>query len=78
MVFIPTIDREKCSGCEECIEICSTEVLEIHQSKAVVVRPDDCVGCESCVEICKEGAISVEDTQVQLSDTCLNILKDIL
>jgi len=78
MAFKTTVDKEKCSGCEECLAVCSTEVLEIHQSKAVVVRPDDCIGCESCVEVCKEGAITVEDTRAQLSDTSLTLLKDIL
>ena len=46
--------------------------------KAVVVRPDNCVGCESCVEICKEEAVAVDDTRVELSDTCMALLKDIL
>ena len=78
MAFKTTVDRNKCSGCEDCIEACSADVLEAHLGKAVVVRPDDCIGCESCVEICKEGAIIVEDTRVQISDTCLTLLKGIL
>ena len=78
MAFKTTVDRKKCSGCEDCIEACSADVLEAHLGKADVVRPDDCVGCESCVDVCKEGAITIEDTRVQLSNTCLELFKDIL
>ena len=78
MAFRPSVDKEKCNGCEECLEVCSSEVLEIHSGKAVAVREDDCVGCESCVDICKENAITVEDTRVEISATCAELLKNIL
>lgn len=78
MAFKTTVDSMKCNGCEECIEVCSTGVLEVRNGKAIAVHPDSCVGCLSCVEVCKEDAITVEDTRVQLSSTCLSLLKDIL
>jgi len=78
MAFKPSVDSKKCNGCEECLEVCSACVLEIRDGKAIAVRPDDCIGCESCVDVCKENAITVEDTRVQLSGTCLSLLKDIL
>ena len=78
MSFRTTVNSQKCSGCEECLEICSADVFEMQQGKAIPARAEDCVGCETCVEICKEEAITVEDNSVELSDTCLNLLKDIL
>jgi len=78
MAFKTTVDNSKCNGCEECLEVCSVGVLGIRNGKAFAARPDDCVGCLSCVDVCKEGAINVEDTRVQLSGTCLSLLKDIL
>jgi len=27
MAFIPTVDEEKCAGCEECVDVCPVEVL---------------------------------------------------
>ena len=78
MPFNTNVNKEKCSGCEECLEVCTASVLEVKAGKAVAARPDDCVGCESCIDICKEEAITVEDTRTQLSDTCLSLLKDIL
>ena len=78
MSFKTTVDSQKCNGCEECLEICSADVFEMRQGKAIPQRAEECVGCESCVEICKEEAITVEDTSVELSDTCFELLKDIL
>lgn len=78
MAFKTSVDSRKCDGCEECLEVCSSGVLEMRNGKAFAARPDDCVGCQSCVDVCKEGAITVEDLRVQLSSTCLSLLKDIL
>ena len=78
MSFKTTVDPKKCNGCEECLEVCSADVFEMRQGKANPQRAEECVGCESCVEICKEAAIAVEDIRVELSDTCLSLLKDIL
>lgn len=78
MAFKTTVDDKKCNGCEECIEVCSIGVLEMRGDKAFVAHPDDCVGCQSCVDACRQDAIIVEDTRVQLSSTCLALLKDIL
>lgn len=61
MAFIPTVDAEKCAGCEECVDVCPVEVFEMENDKSVVVEPDECLGCESCVEVCEEGAITIEE-----------------
>jgi NAD-dependent dihydropyrimidine dehydrogenase PreA subunit len=56
-----TVDKEKCTGDEECVDICPTDVLEMVDGKAEPVNMDDCEGCESCVEVCEENAITVEE-----------------
>jgi NAD-dependent dihydropyrimidine dehydrogenase PreA subunit len=78
MAYKTSVNSPKCNGCEECLEVCSAGVLEVRNGKAIAVRPDSCLGCQSCVDVCKENAITVEDTRVQLSSTCLSLLKDIL
>lgn len=78
MAFKTSVDGKKCNGCEECLEVCSVGVLEIRNGEAFAAHPDRCIGCESCIDVCKEDAITVEDTRVQLSSTCLSLLKDIL
>ena len=62
MAFIPTVDQEKCEGCEEWVDVCPVEVFEMEDDKSVPVNADECLGCESCVEVCEPGAITVEET----------------
>ncbi len=56
-----TVDKEKCTGDEECVDICPVDVFEMVDGKAEPVKMDDCEGCESCVEVCEEDAITVEE-----------------
>jgi NAD-dependent dihydropyrimidine dehydrogenase PreA subunit len=54
-----TIDKEKCNGCGECVDICPAEVLEMVDEKSSVAAIEECLGCESCVETCPESAITL-------------------
>jgi len=55
-----TIDKEKCNGCEECIEVCPVDVFEMKGNKAVPANVQECLGCENCIEVCKNKAISLK------------------
>ena len=55
------VDPEKCVSCEECIEVCPSDVFEMQDEKSVPVNEEECVGCESCVEACESGAITVTE-----------------
>ncbi len=78
MAFEVMVDAEKCKGCEECIEICTTKVFEMQEGKSVPVNVIDCLGCGSCVEVCKEKAITVKELEVEISETTRLLLKDLL
>jgi NAD-dependent dihydropyrimidine dehydrogenase PreA subunit len=54
---VPKIDPEKCTGCRDCVDECSTGALEMVEGRAVVVRPDDCSYCADCEFICPFEAI---------------------
>lgn len=56
-----TVDEEKCTGCEECVDNCPVEVFEMVDGKSSPVNAEECLGCETCVEVCEEDAITVEE-----------------
>ncbi len=55
------IDKEKCNGCNECVEGCPGEVYELIDGKAVPVNIDECHGCHTCEDLCETDAITVEE-----------------
>jgi NAD-dependent dihydropyrimidine dehydrogenase PreA subunit len=75
MGFTITVDREKCNGCEECLEACTVSVFRIQGGKAVPIPEAECMGCESCIGVCEENAVTVTDTRVALSNTCMSLLR---
>jgi NAD-dependent dihydropyrimidine dehydrogenase PreA subunit len=58
------INRELCSGCNSCVNVCRSDVLLPGREKGeppIVVYPDECWYCGCCVEHCPvSGAISME------------------
>ncbi len=56
-----TVDKDKCDGDEECVDVCPVDVFEMVDGKADPVNAEECLGCESCVEVCEFDAITVEE-----------------
>ena len=54
---IIVIDPNRCSGCENCLEVCPFNALEMQGGKPVV--NDQCTLCGACAEICPEEAITL-------------------
>jgi len=74
MAFKVSVDKKKCNGCEECLEACTIGMLQMINGKASPLADGECIGCESCRGVCDENAITVTDTRVALSDTCMSLL----
>jgi NAD-dependent dihydropyrimidine dehydrogenase PreA subunit len=53
------VDKEKCEGCEDCLESCPSSSIVMAESKAQV--NEDCIDCGACVESCPTQAISMAD-----------------
>jgi NAD-dependent dihydropyrimidine dehydrogenase PreA subunit len=59
--WFPTVDLDKCAGCQECFKFCSHKVYtwDEENNKTKVVQPFQCVvGCSSCAGMCPSEAIS--------------------
>ncbi len=74
MAFKVSVDKKKCNGCEECLEACTVGMFQMINGKASPLTDRECMGCETCVGVCDENAITVTDTRVALSDTCMSLL----
>ena len=53
------IDKEKCTGCESCVEECPSEAIKMVDGKAEI-DIDACVDCGVCVDACPDEAITME------------------
>lgn len=53
------VDKNKCTGCESCIEACPSEAIKMKDGKACV-DADNCVDCGVCVGECPVEAISMQ------------------
>ena len=59
----PSIDKEKCIGCFECIKWCESKAIERINKKAFI-NSEKCIGCGLCIDVCKYGAIKIKwDTE---------------
>ncbi len=52
------VDKEKCTGCGQCVDICAVEAIQLVDDIAVV--SDECIECGACVDECPNGAISLD------------------
>ncbi|MFO7822238.1 MAG: 4Fe-4S binding protein [Lentisphaeria bacterium] len=52
------VDKETCTGCENCVEVCPVDAISMNDGKAEV--DDSCIDCGQCVDECPVDAISMQ------------------
>jgi MinD superfamily P-loop ATPase len=62
-VPVPVVDKEKCTYCGLCSEVCAYNAIAV-AGRIVLVFPELCHGCGTCSYVCPAGAISEEPRQV--------------
>ena len=53
------VNKEKCTGCESCVEDCPSEAIKMVEEKAQI-EAGSCVDCGVCVDACPAEAITME------------------
>lgn len=51
------IDPMKCTGCEECVEVCPVDCIEGDDGYIHMIDDMDCIKCGKCIEVCPDNAI---------------------
>ena len=85
---VAVIDKEKCTACMKCIEICPKKIIElVPYEQQVVVKCKSldpgkevrskcsvgCIGCQICVKNCPVDAFSFENNLAKINyDKCTN------
>lgn len=70
-----TLDREKCSVCGRCVNICPPGAREIVAGK-LCFDPDRCSGCGLCIGECPVHAIGQEGRSVSAYEVAQEVMKD--
>ncbi len=52
-----TLNKEKCSGCTNCIKRCPTEAIRVQNGKAKILA-ERCIDCGECIRVCPYHAKS--------------------
>ena len=60
-MYVITVDNEKCTGCEECVNNCPVTVFQMTDGKSDPYQANECVYCESCLNVCPSAAITITE-----------------
>lgn len=56
-VLIHDINDDRCTGCDACVAVCPTNVLDLVENKSRVLNFADCIQCEACMWACPTEAL---------------------
>lgn len=70
-INIINIDKELCTGCRRCAEVCPVNAIEGEEGKPQTINSDRCVICGQCVQKCSVYASNFEE-----DITAIDVKKD--
>lgn len=60
------VDKEKCKGCNVCVNECAHDVLALHKEMnncgyhySYMKNPENCIGCTNCGLVCPDTCIAI-------------------
>ncbi|MCP4296849.1 MAG: 4Fe-4S dicluster domain-containing protein, partial [Proteobacteria bacterium] len=53
------VDQEECTGCEDCLDRCQMNAIEIDDTATIDTAR--CIGCGLCITTCPMEAIQLEE-----------------
>jgi thioredoxin reductase (NADPH) len=56
-ILVHDINDDRCTGCDACVAVCPTNVLDLVNNKSRVLRFADCIQCEACMFACPTEAL---------------------
>ena len=56
-ILVHDINDDRCTGCDACVSVCPTNVLDLVSNKSRVLRFHDCIQCEACMFACPTEAL---------------------
>src|SRR5256885_10683332 len=56
-ILVHDINDARCTGCDACVAVCPTNVLDLVANKGRVLRFHDCIQCEQCMFACPTEAL---------------------
>jgi len=56
-ILLHDINDDRCTGCDACVAVCPTNVLDLVANKSRVLRFQDCIQCEACMFACPTEAL---------------------
>jgi thioredoxin reductase/ferredoxin len=56
-ILVHDINDDRCTGCDACVAVCPTNVLDLVANKSRVLRFQDCIQCEACMFACPTEAL---------------------
>jgi thioredoxin reductase (NADPH) len=56
-ILVHDINDDRCTGCDACVAVCPTNVLDLVANKSRVIAFHECIQCEQCMFACPTEAL---------------------